>query len=108
MKTLLLGLLGLAVAFVPAQSAEKKAEKPKAVGEVPPHPLDGAFKGGTERSITDGLINNDLFKRAVREALARKIEHAQRFKDNPKLRDASPDRAARIRFLEVLNQTDEK
>jgi hypothetical protein len=115
MKTLLCGLLTLAIVVVLVQAQDQKSDQKKddkpAVGALPPHPLDDAFQGvKTERNIYDKLLNNDLYKKAVKEALKAKQEQEVKFKKNPKLRDASPEQAARRKFLEVLmNETkDEK
>src|SRR5687768_12055752 len=96
-----LGLLVLVFAgFV--QSEDKKPEKPPA-GALPPHPLDGAFENAnSERAIKDALLNNDRYKKAVTEALKAKRAQEERFRKNPKLLDASPAQAARVKFLEVL------
>lgn len=109
MKTQFLfgGLLALTVAFASVQGDEKKGDEKKgekpAVGALPPHPLDAAFRNvRTEREINNNLLNNDLYKRAVKEALRAKQEQEARFKKNPKLADASPEQAARVKFLEVL------
>jgi hypothetical protein len=90
-------LLILIGALVSGQADEKK------VAALPPHPLDSAFeKAKTEKAVNEGLLNNDHFKKAVREALKRKQEQEERFRKNPKLLDATPAQAARVKFLEVL------
>jgi hypothetical protein len=45
---------------------------------------------------------DDLYKKAVKAALKAKQDQEEKFKKNPKLRDASPEQAARVKFLEVL------
>lgn len=77
---------------------------------LPPHPLDKVFeKAATEKQINEGLLNDDLFKKAVKEALKAKKEQEQRYKDNPTLVGASPAQAARVKFLEMLrNETKEE
>jgi hypothetical protein len=72
-------------------------------GSLPPHPLDNAFaRARNERQINDALLNNDLYKEAVREALKAKKAQEDRFRRNPQLKDATPAQAARQKFLEVL------
>jgi outer membrane protein TolC len=110
MKTLLLtsvcGLLGFPMVFATVNAGDSKDQKKeeKKVGALPPHPLDSAFENAkTARAIDEGLLNNPLFKKAVAEALKAKQEQEAKFKENPKLRDASPAQRARLKFLEVLN-----
>lgn len=104
MKTLASAIFGLAVAFA-AQAAEKseKSAAKKAVAALPPHPLDGAF---ARPKITDGLLNNDLFKKAVQEAAKARKEQEERFKKNPGFAGPTPAQAARMKFLKVLNGED--
>jgi hypothetical protein len=79
MKTVFFGLLILIGALVSGQADEKK------VAALPPHPLDSAFeKAKTEKAINEGLLNNDHYKKAVREALKRKQEQEEMFRKNPK------------------------
>lgn len=83
---------------------EKKAEKPTA-GALPPHPLDNAFeRANTERDIDNALLNNDLYKKAMTEALKARRAQEEEFRKNPKLKDASPAQKARLKFLEVLQE----
>jgi hypothetical protein len=107
MKTLLGALLTLTIAIVSIQAQDQKEDQKKddksAVGALPPHPLDDAFKNiKNERQIYDKLLNNKLYKEAVKSALKAKQDQEDRFKKNPKLRDATPEQAARVKFLEVL------
>src|SRR5262249_16328326 len=107
MKTLLGALLTLTIAIVSIQAQDQKQDQKKdeksAVGALPPHPLDDAFKNvKSERQIYDKLLNNKLYKEAVKAALKAKQDQEDRFKKNPKLRDATPEQAARVKFLEVL------
>jgi hypothetical protein len=98
MRRIMVGLAGL-VLSVALLSAEDK--KPAAA--LPDHPLDAAFKKAkTEQQLDDAILNNKLYRKAVKEALKRRKEQEQKFKDNPKLADASPEQAARVKFLEVL------
>lgn len=73
------------------------------VGEIPPHPLDSAFERRHDGSITNGLLNNPLFQRAVQEAARTYRETEELQRRNFGIVGASPKRAARARFLEVLN-----
>jgi len=103
MKQVSMCLVGLAIAVVAVQGQEQKGDKQPAIGALPPHPLDGAFQSvRTETDIKNKLLNNELYKKAVKEALKAYQEQDARFKKNPKLLDASPAQAARVRFLEVL------
>jgi hypothetical protein len=107
MKALLFGLFGVMLALTVAHGDDKKDDKPKGdkakVGALPPHPLDPAFeKGRSERDFDNALLNNPLFQKAVKEALKAKRDQEEKYRQNPKLRDATPAQAARKRFLEVL------
>src|SRR5262245_13047071 len=107
MKRFLSGLLTLVAAVVLVQAQDQKGDEKKgdepAAGALPPHPLDDAFRNvKTERDINNRLLNNDLYKKAVKAALDAKQEQEDNFKKNPKLRDASPEQKARLKFLEVL------
>jgi hypothetical protein len=98
MHRIVVGLASLVfcVAFASAD------EKPKPTA-LPPHKLDVGFeKASTEKAINDALLNNELYKKAVKEALKAKTAQDAKFKENPKLQDASPAQAARQEFLEVL------
>jgi hypothetical protein len=88
----------------PKASADN--DKPK-VEALPPSPLDKAFdKAMTERNIVDNLINNDLFKKAVKAALKAKQDQVQWFKDHPNGASSTPAQAAREAFLKALqNET---
>ncbi len=112
MRTLLAGLLGLSlmcVAEAEEKNDEKKSEEKPNVSALPPHPLDGVFeKATTEKQVDEGLLNNPHFKKAVAAALKAKKDQEQRFRDNPKLKDASPAQAARRAFLEVLMNEEKK
>jgi len=86
-----------------ADDKPKDKDEPPKVGALPPLPLDGAFeKATTVNGITDGLLNNDQFKKAVAAALKAKKDMEQRYKDNPKLAAQTPAQAARQAFLEAL------
>jgi hypothetical protein len=94
-------LMGLVITVVGVQGQE--GDKKPGVGALPPHALDGAFeKIKTETDIKNRLLNNDLYKKAVKEALKAYQEQEVRFKKEPNLRAANPAQAARVRFLEVL------
>ena len=82
----------------PKASADN--DKPKVEG-LPPSPLDKAFeKATTDRNITDNLINNDLFKKAVNAALKAKQDREQEMKKTPI--GPTPAQAARSAFLRTL------
>ena len=106
MRILGLALLGLAVAFASVSAAGDKKDgkdKGEGVGALPPHPLDGAFERGfSPRDLTNGLLNNKHFQKAVEEAAKAKAEQEARLRKNPKLLDATPAQAARRAFLEVI------
>jgi hypothetical protein len=97
MCLVMIGLAGFATA------ADEKKESPKGgVGALPPHDLDKSFEGDSERAFARALQDNNLFKKALAEALKAKEEQANKFKQNPKLKDKTPEQAARQKFLEVL------
>ncbi|MCI0640468.1 MAG: hypothetical protein L0Y72_05720 [Gemmataceae bacterium] len=112
MRCLYCALLGMFLLTIGGAHAGGKKDDDKKFGALPPHGLDSAFgRGNTERALTNGLLNNKLFERAVKAALKAKREQEERFRKNPKLADATPAQAARLRFLEVLkegNGKDEK
>jgi hypothetical protein len=98
-KVISFGLLAIVIAF----AAVYADDQPKKVGALPPHPLDLVFeRANSVKAVNEGLLNNDLFKKAVIEALKAKREQEQRFRDNPRLMAASPAQAARQKFLEVI------
>ncbi len=89
-SVLLTGILaGVLVAQVP-------------VREIAPHPLDGAFANRPDNSIVNGILNNPHFRKAIAEAQKTMREAEEAARKNPGLIGASPQRAARRRFLEVL------
>jgi hypothetical protein len=86
----------LLVAAAMTVNAQDKAK----VAAQPPHPLDSAFRrGNTAHDLTNGLLNNDLFKKAVAAAAKAKQEALQK-----KLVGPTPEQAARQAFLDTLNQ----
>jgi hypothetical protein len=93
-------LLVLATVLASAHAQEKKEPKPLVVKALPPHPLDNVFRNAkSEKDVTDKLLDNDLFKRAIREAL--KAEEKARKSPKPVI-GPTPEQVARQRFLEVL------
>ena len=75
----------------------------KKVGALPPHPLDGAFeKGKNVTGITDGLLNNALFKKAMQNAMKAKLDQEAKYRENPNLRAATPAQSARQAFLTTI------
>jgi hypothetical protein len=96
MRMIMVGLLGLAFSAASLDAEEKKR------GTLPDHPLDPAFRPWTVWGVRHAILNNDLYGKAVEEALAAKKAQEKKLKDNPKLKDASPAQAARVKFLEVL------
>ena len=91
----------LALALVMQGEAQDKDKKP--VGALPPHKLDGAFeKAKTEKAIMEDLMKNDLFKKAVAEALKAKQKREKEMVENPKILSATPSQAARQKFLEII------
>lgn len=91
----------LLFAFIFIASALADDKKP--VSALPPHPLDNAFERcNSERDLTNALLNNQLYQRAVAEALKAKRAQEAMFKANPRYVGPSPAQAARVTFLEVL------
>jgi hypothetical protein len=97
MKPALIGIAALALAFTAGQAQDE----PRSA--LPPHPLDAVFEGRTERDCRNNILNNALYGKAFKEAMKAKAEQEEKYRKNPKLRDATPAQAARRRFLEVLN-----
>ncbi len=96
------GMLALAIAFSSADGGDKGKNPPAKA--LPPHPLDGAFeKGQSERDVTNALLNNKLFQKAISDALKARRDQEARFKQNPGLADANPAQAARNAFLKTLS-----
>jgi len=94
-------LVGLVIAVVAVQGQE--GDKKPGIGALPPHPLDGAFeKVRTETDIKNKLLNNELYKKAVKEALKAYQDQEAKFKKDAKFVGPSPAQAARVTFLEVL------
>jgi uncharacterized protein YbcC (UPF0753/DUF2309 family) len=90
-------LAGLAVAD------DKDKDKGGPVAALAPSPLDGAFeKAMNTKEIDEGLLNNDLYKKAVKAALKAKQDQQKRYADDPKLVGPTPAQAARVAFLEAL------
>src|SRR5262245_6030628 len=89
-----------------ARADDKDKDKDKGgVTALPPSPLDGAFEKATdEKGIDEGLLNNDLYKKAVKAALKAKKDMEQKYKDNPKLKAETPAQAARRAFLNTLQE----
>src|SRR5262249_37699200 len=80
-------------------------ENAPTIAAAPPHPLDTAFeKGHSDRDFIEGLSHNALYKKALKEAVSAKKQREEDFRKNPHLMAPSPPQAARLRFLEVLNQ----
>lgn len=99
--------VGVAVLLVGLSGADDKPKgddkKGGVVTALPPHPLDGAFeKAVTEKQLNEALLNDDLYKKAVKEALKAKQAQEKNYKDNPKFVGASPAQSARQAFLRVL------
>jgi hypothetical protein len=101
--------LMLMAALVSASAQDKsKEDQAKAVGPLPTHPLDSAFaRGNDANSMTNGLLNNDQFKRAVQAAAKAKRERLAAIRQNPDMVGPTPDQAARQAFLDTLNSTSE-
>jgi hypothetical protein len=96
----LLAVFGLAWADDKPKADDKDKGK---VNALAPHPLDKVFENATTiKQVNEGLLNDDLFKKAVTAALQAKKDQEQKYKDNPKLVGPSPAQAARVKFLEVL------
>jgi hypothetical protein len=107
MKGLMVGLLGLvlSVAALNAKDDPPKTEPPAQPQALPPHPLDGAFaRGNTPNDLTNGLLNNDLFKKAVAAAAKAKAETIAARRQNPNVGGPTPEQAARKKFLDMLNE----
>lgn len=102
MRALLVYVLGLTMLVVAVVRAQNPPPK---VGALPPHPLDGAFeRGRNNNDLTNGLLNNPAFKRAVDAAAKAKLAQEKAFRDNPNLKAATPPQAARQAFLKALNE----
>jgi hypothetical protein len=100
MKGLMVGLLGL-ILSVAVVNARDDAPK---VAALKPVPLDAAFTNATSpRDITNALLNDPTFKKAVAAAAKAKADNIAAKAQNPKLMSATPDQAARVAFLKVLN-----
>jgi hypothetical protein len=92
------------VASAPGKQDQAKQDQPK-VEAMPPHPLDKAFaRGNTANDMTNGLLNNDWFKNAVKAAEKAKQERMAAVRQNPNMVGPTPDQAARQAFLDTLNQ----
>jgi hypothetical protein len=107
-KFRLIALLVVTALLVGLAAADDKpktgGDKPKA-GALPPSPLDDAFaRANTERGITNGLLNNEQFKRAVKAALKAKKDQEQWFKAHPDGVNSTPAQAAREAFLKTLQE----
>ena len=75
--------------------------------ETAPHVLDPVFVDAkTEKEVTDNLINDATFKKAVKAAIEQKQKAEKAKRDNPRLIGSSPGHQAREAFLNVL--TDKK
>ena len=93
-KMICWGLLGLAIALASAHAA--------AVMLLPPHPLDAVFAANTVRGVKEALLDNPLFRKAVKEALKTKVDHEEWVRTHPPVPGPSSTQLARQRFLEVL------
>ncbi len=72
--------------------------------ETAPHVLDPAFeKAGTDKELTESLLNDKTFKKAVKEAVEAKKKAEKTRAENPGLIGASPTHQARQKFLDVIN-----
>jgi len=83
------------------------AQEPKKglgpVGVLQGMPIDGAFeKGGTEKQMTEALLNDKVFKAAIKAALAAKMGQEEMKRKKPGIAGPSPAQAARVKFLETL------
>ena len=94
--------LGSAVSDDKKEEKKDKAE-PKAVGALPPHPLDDAFKNAKdERDVWNALLNNDHYLKAVKVGLKAKQDAEASRKKMPNLAGPSSAQAGREAFLEAL------
>lgn len=90
-------LLLLVMAFT--ANAQEKAKA------LPPHPLDSAFQRGTSANdLTNGLLNNQLFKQAVAAAAKAKQDRLAEMQRNKGMVGPTPEQAARQAFLNTLTQ----
>ncbi len=97
----------LAFSFIGLTAADEKPKEKPPVGALKPSPLDDAFeKAATERDINNALLNNDLYKKAVKAALEAKKKVEKDIKDNPRRAGATPAQAARAAFLRTLSGED--
>jgi hypothetical protein len=104
MKGIMVGLLGLllSVAVVSAK------DEPGKVGALRAVPLDAAFvNGNNPRDITNALLNDPTFKKAVVAAAKAKADAVAAKAQNPKLMAATPEQAARVAFLKALDESKE-
>ena len=96
-------MMCLVLVIAGVQAGNQNEGKDKVVTALPPHSLDDVFNKDTERAMIAALLDSKLFKHAMKEAYQAKLDQEKKFKDDPKLRDASPNQAARRKFLEVLS-----
>jgi hypothetical protein len=97
-------LMVIDCAFVSAQGGDAQdKEKKGVVAALAPHKLDPVFdKAKKEEDVFKELMKNDLFKKAVKEAMKAKADQEEAYKKNPDLRSSTPAQAARQKFLEIL------
>ena len=93
-KIIYYGLLGLAIALASAPAV--------AFSLLPPHPLDAVFAADSVKGVNEALLDNELFKRAVKEALKTKADHEEWIRKHPPVPGPSSTQLARQKFLEVL------
>lgn len=104
MKKLVLALL-LVSGVVVVGHAQPPAEEPKQPARaLPPNKLDEVFADATtEKQLTEALINNEVYKKAIKAALKAKKDAEADQKQNPTKAGPSPAQAARTTFLKVLS-----
>jgi hypothetical protein len=93
-KTICCGLLGLTIALASAHAV--------AFTLLPPHPLDAVFAANTVKEVKEALLDSELFRKAVKEALKTKVDHEEWVRRHPPVPGPSSTQLARRRFLEVL------
>lgn len=70
---------------------------------IPPAPIDSAFQAGNEKDVTIAIIESEVFKKAIKEAVkARDVRKGEIGADPSKSLGISPSQAARVRFIQVL------
>lgn len=76
---------------------------PSTPAAIQPSPLDAAFSSGDEKAVTDAITSSEQFKRAVSEAVKARDARKTAIQSGASAKGLTPEQAARVRFIEVLN-----